>query len=96
MLSRAEIERITELKAKGYSKGRVARELGVSKATVLKYWEGAKETSLEDLARLFRQAFYIQQCPACKFTVPMPRFLSKFLCPNCGQTLTRGGGSEAG
>lgn len=75
VLTKDDIEKIGELKKKGYSQSKTAQALKVSRSTVLKYWGGYKLR--------FDDVFSVGSCPACGTVYPRPKFQYKFTCPYC-------------
>ena len=89
MLTDDDVAKIQALKAKAYSKARVAKTLGLARGTVAKYWGARGErVSLGDLKRRFDECFVWRTCPdpACRVMHWAPRFLPAFACPGCRKT----------
>ena len=75
MITKDDISKIQELKARGYSQARVAQKLSISRATVQRYW-GAKRFTFDAL-------FLMGACPGCRTIYPQPKFLPEWKCPFC-------------
>jgi predicted DNA-binding protein (UPF0251 family) len=80
MITKDEIKKIRELKARGYSQEKVAKEMKISRSTVQRHWRGRK-LKLEDL-------FIYAKCVHCKSPYPHPKFLSGWECPACRKPYT--------
>jgi hypothetical protein len=77
MLTKIDIENIRSLKEKGYSRRRVAIELGFNPKTIGRYWgESAISRRLEDY-------FSWGCCDSCGIEYPKPKFLATWHCPGC-------------
>jgi len=78
MITQNDIEKIRELKEKGYSQQKVANELKLSRSTVARHWSNTKtlELTLNDL-------FAVAKCSGCETIYPTPRFLPEWKCPYC-------------
>ncbi len=89
MLTDDDVSKIQALKAKGYSKAKVAKTMGLARGTVAKYW-GRKEerVSLADLKARLDECFQWWTCPNpdCRLMYPAPRFLPEWSCPGCRKT----------
>ncbi len=89
MLTDDDVAKIQALKAKGYSKAKVAKAQGLSRGTVAKYWGGRGDRlSLADLKKRLDECFVWRTCPdpACRLMHWAPRFLPVFNCPGCRNT----------
>jgi transcriptional regulator with XRE-family HTH domain len=75
MITKDDITRIQNLKAKDYSQTKVAQELNISRSTVARYW-GGRKLSLNDL-------YLVSPCSACGTVYPKPKFLANWKCPYC-------------
>jgi hypothetical protein len=75
MITTDEEQKIKELKARGYSQSKIAKELNISRSTVARHW-GGRKLILSDL-------FAVGPCRRCKTVYPMPKFLPSFHCPYC-------------
>jgi hypothetical protein len=77
MLTKIDIKNIQELKKKGYSRRRTARELGLNPKTVARYWgESVRSHRFEDY-------FSWSSCNTCGVEYPCPKFLPTWQCPGC-------------
>ncbi len=79
MITKDQINRIEELKARGYSQSKIAEKLKMSRSTVQRHWRG-KKLKLEDL-------FQIGRCHSCRAPIPKPKFLHSWTCPACKKPL---------
>ena len=91
MLTDDDVSKIQALKAKGYSKARVAKTMGLARGTVAKYWGARGESvSLGDQKKRFDECFLWWTCPdpQCRLMYWAPRFLPRWECPGCRKTYT--------
>jgi hypothetical protein len=84
MLTDDDVAKIQTLKAKGYSKAKVANTMGLARGTVAKYWGARGErVSLADLKKRFDECFAWWTCPDCRLMYWAPRFMPALECPEC-------------
>ena len=75
MITKDDIKKIQELRARGYSQSKIAQKLNISRATVARHW-GHKKLTLDDL-------FLVSACSICQTVSPKPKFQHSFRCPYC-------------
>ncbi len=86
MLTEDHIQKIQNLKERGYAKARVAKTLNLSRGTVSKYWGGRGErVSLAALKDRFDECFQWTTCSnqKCGLMYWAPKFLPTWDCPGC-------------
>lgn len=80
MVTKDELEKIKALKDRGYSQGKIATTLKISRSTVARHW-GRKRLTFDDL-------FSLAKCNQCGTLYPKPKFIHSWNCPYCGRFFT--------